>query len=123
MFLDKIWDPESKVELGNINHKLCQKYSESMHRKIEREIQNIGDCEDGGINSGKLWKLKKNLSPNNSEPPSAMEDSEENVLTSEVDILSKAVKHYKAVFEPQKMTKNLKDNYKERELICMEIYT
>ena len=113
-------DEKSKVELEKLNDKLCQKYSESMYKKIEKEINNIGDCEDGGFNSGKLWKLKKKLSPNTSEPPSAMEDSEGNVLTSEEDILSEAVKHYKAVFEPQQMTEDLKDIQKERELLCME---
>ena len=73
-----------------------------MYKKIEQELQNKGDCEDGGLNSGKLWKLKKKLAPRISEPPSAMEDSEGNVLTSEEDILNEAVKHYKSVFETQK---------------------
>ena len=72
-----------------------------MYKKIEQKLQNAGDCKNGGFNSGKLWKLKKKLSPRISEPPSAMEDSEGNVLTSEEDILNEAVKHNKSVFEPQ----------------------
>ena len=71
-------------------------------RKLKKKkIQNTGDCEDGGFNSGKLWKLKKKLAPRNSKPPSAMEDSEGNVLTSDEDILNEAVKHNKSVFKPQ----------------------
>ena len=73
-----------------------------MYKKVKQEFQNTGDCEDGGFNSGKLWKLKIKLSTKISEHPSAVEDSEGNVLTSEEYILNEAVRHYKSVFEPQK---------------------
>ena len=34
------------------------KYSERMYKNIKGEIGNI-DSEYGGVNSGKLWKLRK----------------------------------------------------------------
>ena len=113
-------DEKSKLELTKLNDELCKKYSDSMFKKIEQELKDTGDCEDGGFNSGKLWKLKKKLAPRNSEPPSAMEDKEGNVLTSKEDILSEAVKHYKNIFEPQQMADELKGIQKERELLCMK---
>ena len=48
---------------------------------IKDEISNI-KCEEGGINSGQLWKLKKKLNPKCRDPPTAMLDSEGNLITS-----------------------------------------
>ena len=48
------------------------------------------DSEDGGFNSGKLWKLKKKLTPSNYDPPTAMKDSEGNLITTENEILKEA---------------------------------
>ena len=58
--------------------------------KIMKEVQGLEEAEDGGFNSGKLWKLKKKLSPKSNEPPTAMEDSEGKLLTNDQDILEKA---------------------------------
>ena len=39
-------------------------------------------CEEGGINVGKLWKLKKRLKGTFIEPPTAMLDESGNLVTS-----------------------------------------
>ena len=50
-------------------------------KKIEEEISGI-KCEEGGINSGKLWKLRKKLFPKSRDPPTAMLDEKGNLVTS-----------------------------------------
>ena len=39
-------------------------------------------CETGGLNAGKLWKIKKRLRGIVNEPPSAMLDEHGNLVTS-----------------------------------------
>ena len=64
-----------------------------MARKILKEVQGLEEAEDGGFNSGKLWKLKRKLSPKSNEPPTAMENMEGKLLTDDSEILEEAVKH------------------------------
>ena len=56
----------SKHELAKVEAELAGKYSEKIIQKNKEEIEDI-KSEDGGFNSGKLWKLEKKLSPNNSD--------------------------------------------------------
>ena len=65
----------AKKELATVEKELADKYGEQMYKYIKEEIECI-DSEDGGFNSGKLWKLKKKLSPSNFDPPTAMKDSD-----------------------------------------------
>ena len=55
-------DEASKTKLNDVESKLADLCAESNYNKIREEISDI-KCEEGGINSGKLWKLKKKLSP------------------------------------------------------------
>ena len=43
-----------------VEAKLADLCAENNYNKIKEEIAGI-KCEEGGINSGKLWKLKKKL--------------------------------------------------------------
>ena len=63
--------------------------AESNYRKIKEEIDNI-NCDEGGVSSGHLWKLKKKLSPKCRDPPTAMMDTQGNPLTSPDAIMSLA---------------------------------
>ena len=74
-------DEASKIELDEVDLELSSKYSDSMYTKILSEVQGLEDAEDGGFNAGKLWKLKKKLSPKTNEPPSAMENSPGKLIT------------------------------------------
>ena len=71
---------ESKKELRNVETELAEKYSVKMYETIKEEIKNI-DSEDGGFNSGRLWKLKKKLSPKYDDPPTAMKNLNGEILT------------------------------------------
>ena len=66
-------DAESKIELDKIEKELAEKCAEDNRRKIREEIAGI-KCEDGGVHSGRLWKLGKKLCPKSREPPTAMLD-------------------------------------------------
>ena len=82
--LDKLYDKrrylrsnnskEVKKELEKVEIELAEKYSDKMYNKIKEELAHI-DSEDGGFNSGRLWKLKKKLSPKPHDPPTAMKNS------------------------------------------------
>ena len=74
-------DKESKAELENIENKLADEYAEEYFDKIKEKTAGI-DCEEGGMNSGRLWSLKKELFPKNRDPPTAMLDPKSgNLLT------------------------------------------
>ena len=53
--------------------KLADLCAQANYMKICDEISDI-KCDEGGINSGKLWQLKKKLSPRCRDPPTAMMD-------------------------------------------------
>ena len=57
-------DENSKRELEEVDKELSEKYSDVMSRKILTEVKGMEDTTDGGFNTGKLWKLKKNSAPN-----------------------------------------------------------
>ena len=57
-FLRSKTDDNSKKELLDIESELADKCAESNYKKIMEEINNI-ECDEGGFNMGKLWKLKK----------------------------------------------------------------
>ena len=52
-------DSKSIEEFEKVEIELAEMCAESNYRKIKEEIDNI-DCDEGGVSSGHLWKLKKN---------------------------------------------------------------
>lgn len=108
---------KSKAELAKVDAELAEKYSEKMYRHIKEEIEGI-DSEDGGFNSGKLWKLKKKLSPNSNDPPTAMKDSGGKLLTTDEEVKKEAMKHYQQVFQDKPMEEDLKHLKDIREDLC-----
>ena len=109
----------AKKELATVEKELADKYGEQMYKYIKEEIECI-DSEDGGFNSGKLWKLKKKLSPSNFDPPTAMKDSDGNLLTTEEDIVDEATKHYLKVFNDKPMEESVQHLRSQREELCMK---
>ena len=55
-------DVKSKEELDKVENELAVKYAEEYFKKINEKTSGI-DCEEGGMNSGKLWNLKKEIFP------------------------------------------------------------
>ena len=73
MIREETLDLISKKELEEVEIELAEKYSDKMYNKIKEELAHI-DSEDGVFNSGRLWKLKKKLSPKPHDPPTAMKN-------------------------------------------------
>ena len=73
------------------------------------------NCEDGGIKSGKLSKLKKKLHKSFNEPPSAMRNSDGELLTRKQNILDETVKYYCKVLENRKIKEGLENHQNKRE--------
>ena len=107
-------DDESKLENVELESELADKFADNIFEKIKEEIDGM-NCEDGAINSGKLWKLKKKLHKNFVDPPTAMKDSNGNMLTKGHDILDATVKHYQKVLENRTIKEGMEQHKKERE--------
>lgn len=73
------------------------------------------DCDEGGINSNKLWKLKKKLHKSFSEAPTSMRNSDAKLLTNKKNILDETVKHYRKVLGNRKINEGLESHQTERE--------
>ena len=112
-------DDESKAALEDLEEELIDRYSERMYHKVKDEIKGLNNKE-GGYNPGHLWKLKQKLSPRHSEPPTAIKDKDGKLLTSEEDIKSESIKHYRRVLKSKDMDEELKQHEMNREKLCNE---
>ena len=110
-------DVKSKHDLEEVEKKLADMCAQKNYETIKEEIENI-DCEEGGVNSGHLWKLKKKLSPKCRDPPTAMLDNMGNLLTSTHALEALAVETYKKRLENRQMKDDLKDLQTEKEDLC-----
>ena len=110
-------EEKSKNELCEVEEKLAEMCAENNYRKIEEEIEHI-KCDEGGVNSGSLWKLKKKLSPKFRDPPTAMLDPQGNLLTSSDAIEALALKTYQKRLENREMKEELKELHSEKEYLC-----
>ena len=110
-------DEFSKSELKKVEAKLAEMCAESNYSKIVEEIADI-NCEEGGGNVGKLWKLKKRLSPTCRDPPTAMQDKEGKLLTSPKQISDLAVEVFSERLENRKINDQLTDLKKNKEELC-----
>ena len=72
----------NKEELKEVEDKLADKIAKN-YRTIKTEAGNIDCAEEGGFHTGRLWELKKKLWPRAKDPPTAMLDNEDNLVTSD----------------------------------------
>ena len=76
---------QSQHEAKVIESKLANKYAEGIYNDIKTEIEGI-HYEEGGLNSGNLWKLKNKLNKKYPDPPTAMRDEQGNLITGKREI-------------------------------------
>ena len=88
--------------------------AEENYLKIKEEIKDM-DSDEGGMNTGKLWNLKKKISPRQQEPPTAMVESTGNLVTSSEGIKNIATEHYGKILENRDIKDDLKDVQKDKE--------
>ena len=109
---------ENEKELNEIEEELAEKYAKEYLEKINVKIDGI-DCEDGGLNSGYLWNLKKEIFPKSREPPTAMIDpTSGNLITSDDKIEEAAITVYKDRLKARQMNEDLKHIKDAKELLC-----
>ena len=53
-------DEISKKELKEVEERLADKMAKNMYKNVKEEVDLV-KCEDGGFNSGHLWRLKNKL--------------------------------------------------------------
>ena len=107
-------DKDSKDLSNELEEELASKYADNIFEKIKEEIDGI-QCDEGGINSGKLWQLKKKLHASYPDPPTAMKNSEGELITDEGQILEETVKYYKNVLKNRDINDDLENHKKDRE--------
>ena len=110
-------DEKSKTELEIVEIKLAELCAKENYEKIKEEIDSI-KYDEGGINSGHLWNLKRKISPKCRDPPTAMMDSNGNIVTAKKAIEALAVKTYKERLENRKIKDDLKDLQNDKEELC-----
>ena len=74
-------DNESRERLVEVEEALADKCAEQNVKIIEEGLRDF-ECDEGGFNMGKLWKLKKRLCPYKKTTPTAMMDNHGNLITS-----------------------------------------
>ena len=94
----------SKRELIKVKSDLADKCAKENYSKIKEELKDI-ESDEGGMNAGKLWNLKKKLCPRGRDPPAAMLDPNGNLVTSTVGIANLATEHFKKVLENREIKK------------------
>ena len=110
-------DDKSKEELKKVEEELANRCANDNYEKIKDEIEGV-KCEEGGVNSGKLWKLRKKLFPNSRDPPTAMMDQAGNLITDPDQIQNIALETYKNRLRNRTMKEEFKDIQKEKEELC-----
>ena len=108
-------DPESKTKLEKIKAAIADAAHEKF-RIIKDEVDSLKQNES--LNSNKLWKLKKKLCPNSRDPPSAMLDSNGNLITSDQIIKERALENYTERLTSNKINDNLKEHEEETNKLC-----
>ena len=92
---------------------LQTKVPRKIHLKIKEKLK--GMESEAGIHPGKLWKLKKKLSPQCSDPPTAMLDPNGNLVTSMAGVEKLALKHYQNILGNKVMDDDLKHVQEDKE--------
>ena len=109
-------DKESKLELNKVEEELSNLVAEENYNKIKTELKNTNG-EEAGMNAGKLWKIKKKLSPRPPNNPTAMVDKKGNLVTSAAGLESLALEHYKNVLHNREINEELKHIQQDKEYL------
>ena len=91
--------------------------AEDMYLIVKEEVDKV-KCDEGGFNSGHLWRLKNKLRPKFNNYPTAMHDKEGKLVTTKTALKTLAMEHYKKVLEDRPIVEGLQEYKREREALC-----
>ena len=109
-------DTQSKHEVKEIEAELAETY----FKKISDATSDI-NCDEGGMSSGKLWNLKKQLFPRSRDPPTAMLDNSDNLVTNVETIKKLAVEAYKERLKSRQMKEGMEDVREAKERLTKQV--
>ena len=112
-------DARSVESLKHIEEQLATICGEDHYNTILEASQGLM-CEEGGVNVGKLWKLKRKLRGIVIEPPTAMLDPMGNIVTTRSGIEKLTVETFKERLKPWKIKDELHMYQMQREQLCDE---
>ena len=107
-------DKSVEKQLDKVEEELANIVAEDNYAKIKEELKDI-DCNHGAMNAGKLWKIKKKLSPRQIDTPTAMLDRAGNLVTSVEGVKNIASEHYTKVLENRPINDKLKHIQTDKE--------
>ena len=110
-------DENSVYILKQVERSLAEMCAEDNMKIINKACQKL-PCDSGGMNAGKLWKLKKKLTGISSGPPTAMMDSHGNLVTSSIAIEKLTIDMYKERLTTNKISDGLQLYQVQRETLC-----
>ena len=112
-------DEISKKELKEVEERLADKMAEDMYKIVKEEVDLV-KCEDGGFNSGHLWRLKNKLRSKTNNTPTAINNQNGALVTGSGGIKIATMEHFKKVLDNRPVKKGLGKYQDERELLCKE---
>ena len=107
------------MKLETVDNQLSDMCSEDNVKMIKEACQGLS-CETGGLNSGKLWQLKRKLRGIISQPPSAMLDGNGNLITNSQALDELTLEQYKVRLQTLQIREDLKMHQMRRENLCKE---
>ena len=102
-----------------MEEQLADKCAKKNYLKIKEELRGIES--EGGMHPGKLWRIKKKLSPRRLDPPTAMLDPFGNLVTSMAGVEKLALNHYQNVLENKHIDDDLKHVQEELSALRLDL--
>ena len=117
--LKKKTDKESQKELKDVEEDLADKMAEDLYNIVKEEVKLV-ESDEGGFNSGHLWRLKSKLRKKINNAPTAMNDKNGNLVTTSEGLKKLAMDHFKEVLRNRPIKPELEKYKGEREKLCEE---
>ena len=112
-------DDNSFEKLKDVEAKLATICASDNVRIITEACAGL-TCEGGGVNAGKIWKLKKQLRGIVQDPPTAMLDASGNLVTTNRALEKLVLEQYKERLCPHPIKDSLRLHQVQREELCKE---
>ena len=107
-------DDRSFESLKEVEKKLAEICASDNLNIIKEACEGL-TVEGGGVNAGKLWKLKKQLQGIYQEPPTAMLDAKGNLITTNKALEQLSMDMYKERLKSHQINENFKVHQMQRE--------